>query len=423
MNNSTAFKLAQLPATCLRVGIDPHKRQHAIVTRTPQAQVLSKFKIANDRDGFEELVRRCEQFRQQCGAEGLVFAIEAGSHYWRNLGYFLKEHGQTFRLINPYTLKRERDGNDLGRRKNDYRDAEQAADLLGQGKYTWTALPEGSYAELRDAHETYQQLVRQTTRVKLELSTALDGLFPEFPQVFKSLEGFTALTVLRTNPQPAVITILTEAEFVEQVRTQHGAHRFMAAKVRALHALAARSAGVSAGTEALTQRVQLLADRLAFLVAQRQQAEATLTQRFQQFEESTFLLSLPGLGAVNGAGLLAHIGPIGRYSGVKQLTKLAGIHPQENSSADRSAQRTPMSKKGRAGLREVAYRSVIGLLRHNPVFAKYVKRLTKRSIARHPLTKREAIGAAMNKLLRIVYALLHKRTHFDPKQAIAARAG
>jgi transposase len=423
MNNSTAFKLAQLPANCLRVGIDPHKRQHAIVPRTPQAQVLSKFKITNDRDGFEELLRRCEHFRQQCGAESVVFAIEAGSHYWRNLGYFLQAHDQTLRLINPFTLKRERDGQDLGRRKNDYRDAEQAADLLGQGKYTWTALPEGTYADLRDAHETYQQLVRETTRVKLQLTTALDGLFPEFHCVFKGVEGYTALTVLRTCVEPAVIAALPEAEFVERVHAQHGTHRFMFAKVRALHALAARSVGVRAGAAALTQRVQLLADRLAFLVAQREQAEAALTQRFQQFDESAFLLSLPGLGAVNAAGLLAHIGPIGRYSGVKQLTKLAGIHPEENSSADRRGVRTPMSKKGRAGLREIAYRSVIGLLRHNPVFAKYVKRLTKRKVHQHPLVKREAIGAAMNKLLRVVYALLHKQQMFNPKQARAARVG
>lgn len=423
MNNSTAFKKAQLPANCLGVGIDTHKRQHAIVPRSPQTQVLSKFKIANDRDGFEELLRRCEQFRQQCGAEKIVFAIEAGSHYWRNLAYFLEEHGQTFRLINPFTLKRERDGQDLGRRKNDYRDAEQAADLLGQGKYTWTALPEGPYADLRETHATYQQLVRETARVKLELTTALDGLFPEFQQVFKSVEGDTALTVLRTLLPPAPIAALPEAEFVERVHAQHTGRRFMWAKVRALHARAARSVGVPAGAEAQSQRIQLLAERLAFMVGQRQAAEATLIRRFLALDESAFLLSLPGLGAVNAAGLLAHIGPIGRYSGVKQLTKLAGIHPQENSSADRSARRTPMSKKGRAGLREVAYRSVIGLLRHNAVFAKYVKRLTTRKAHQHPLTKREAIGAAMNKLLRIVYALLHKRTRFDPKQAIAARAG
>ncbi len=43
--------------------------------------------------------------------------------------------------------------------------------------------------------------------------------------------------------------------------------------------------------------------------------------------------------------------------------------------------------------------------------------MTKRSARKHPLKKREALGAAMNKLLRVVYALLKKQVVFDPEQA------
>ena len=417
MNNSTAYKLAQLPANALPVGVDPHKRQHAIVLRTPQAQVLSKFKICNDRAGFEELQRRCEQFRQQTGASQVIFAIEPGGHYWRNLGYFLLEQETPFRLVNPLTLKRQRDGDDLTHRKTDYRDGEKAAELLAEGKYTWTRLPEGKYAELRQAHETYQQLVAETARVKLQLTTALDGLFPEFCQVFKQLDGFTALTILRTCANPFVIATLTEAEFLHRVRAQHDHPRVMCAQARELHRRAARSVGLRACAESLTLKVRLLAERLRFLLDQRQQAETYLTTLFRQFEESRFLLSMRGLGVVNAAGLLAHLGDIQQYSKVKQLAKLAGINPQENSSADHHAARTPMSKKGRRGLRAVLWRAVIALLRHNEAFKQYVHRLTNRAAQAHPLKKREAIGAAMNKLLRIVYALLRQRVLFDPAKA------
>lgn len=417
MNNSTAYKLAQLPAGVLPVGVDPHKRQHAIVLRTPQAQVLSKFKICNNRAGFEELQRRCEQFRQQTGATQVVFAIEPGGHYWRNLGYFLVDQGATFHLINPLTLKRQRDGDDLTRRKTDYRDAEKAAELLAEGKYTWTRLPQGRYAELRHAHETYQQLVEETTRVKLQLTTALDGLFPEFRTVFKQLDGLTALTILRTGAAPAVISSLTEEEFLQRLRAAHGAHRLRRVQIRAVHTLAARSVGLAAGAEALTLTVQLLAERLQFLANQRQHAETYLTTLFRQCPESRYLLSIRGLGVVNAAGILAHLGDIQQYSQVKQFAKLAGINPQESSSADSHAARTPMSKKGRRGLRAVLWRAVVALLRHNGSFQQYVQRLTGRAASKHPLKKREAIGAAMNKLLRIVYALLRRQVEFDPARA------
>lgn len=420
MNNSTAFKLAQLPANSLRVGIDPHKRQHTVVIRTAQGQVLSKFQVTNDRAGFETLRRRCEQYRQQVGADQVVYAIEPGAHYWRNLAAYLHAHGETYRLVNPLTLKRQRDGDDLTHRKNDYRDAEMAAGLLSQGKYTWTRLPEGAYAELRQAHDSYQQLVTETARVKVQLTTALDGLFPEFFQAFKGVAGQTALTVLRTCPNPAVIQNMSEDAFVEHIRTQHLPRRLMQAKVRALHRQAAHTIGLSAGAEALAVEVQQLAERLSFMEQQRQQAEAYLVQRLHGLKESVWLLSMRGLGAVNAAGILAHVGDIHQYSSVKQLTKLAGVHPVENSSADHRSSRTPMSKKGRRGLRAVLWRAVVGLVRHNEAFAQYVERLCTRSAHDHPLLKREALGAAMNKLLRVVYALLHKGEGFDPQKAQAA---
>jgi transposase len=417
MNNSTAFKLAQLPTHALRVGVDPHKRRHAVVVRTDQAQILTKFTIVQERTAFEALLQRCEQFRQQSGSDNVVFAIEPGGHYWRNLGYFLVDHAVPFRLINPFTLKRQRDGDDLTHRKTDYRDAEMAADLLGQGKYTWTALPQGKYAELRQAHDTYQQLREEITRTKLQLTTALDALFPEFRRVFKQLDGRTALTILRTGAPPARLAAVNVEEWLQHLRRAHGPHPLMQAKARALQALAARSVGIQAGAEALTRQVQLLAERLTFLVAQGQQAEAELTRWFHCCEESRYLLSLRGLGVLHAAGLLAHIGEIGQYSGVKQLSKLAGITPTEDTSADHHRARTPMSKKGRRGLRAVLWRAVISLLRHNEVFAQYVHRLTHRPAPQHPLKKREAIGAAMNKLLRIVYALLKKQALFDPATA------
>jgi transposase len=346
-----------------------------------------------------------------------VFGIEAGAHYWRNVAYFLDERKQKFYLINPFTLKRQRDGNDLMRRKNDYRDAEMAAQLLREGKYTWTTLLYGSYADLKTAHGTYQQLVVQAAQVKLQLITALDGLFPEFMTVFKAVDGQTALAILTTCPNPATIAAMTAQELVERISCTLGHHRVAATKVHMLHQVASRTVGVRAGADAQATAVQLLADRLAFIQMHRQLAEEHLLDIFLQHTESRYLLSIPGLGAVNAAGILAHIGDIQAYSSVKQLPKLAGIVPTENTSAGHTASRTPMSKKGRPNFRLILYRAVIGLLRHNETIKQYVTRLTARSVTAHPLKKVEAVGAAMNKLLRIVYALLTKQQMFDPARA------
>ena len=90
---------------------------------------------------------------------GVIFAIETGGHYWRNLAYFLEDRGVPFRLISQFTLKRRWDGKDVNRRKNDFRDAEMAAELSRTGDFTETRLPQGVYGELRSGHNAYFRLV------------------------------------------------------------------------------------------------------------------------------------------------------------------------------------------------------------------------------------------------------------------------
>src|SRR3990170_5087821 len=221
MQNNIGRKLGQLRPGDLLVGVDPHKHKHAIISMDQKAVVRTRFKISNDRQGFEHLLMRVEQETGKVGASGIIFAIEAGGHYWRNLAYYLEEHGVRFRLINPFTLKRAREGDDLNRRKNDYRDAIMAAELLRMGKFTETRLLEGDYADLRTLDRCHQRLKREHARATNLLRGLLDGLFPEFCQVFKDPRGQSAMSVLSTMAIPARIAPLSLAEFICLVRSNH----------------------------------------------------------------------------------------------------------------------------------------------------------------------------------------------------------
>ena len=124
MKNSTARKIKQIPAGYLIVGVDPHKKKHVAAAMTQDARVQCKFKVNNSRAGCEELIERARAGMERTQCRGVIFAIESASHYWRNLAYLLDDKGIPFRLINQFTLKRGREGKDLNRRKNDFRDAE-----------------------------------------------------------------------------------------------------------------------------------------------------------------------------------------------------------------------------------------------------------------------------------------------------------
>jgi transposase len=412
VNNSIAYKLTQVPANALRVGIDPHKHDHAAVISDAQTHVLAKFKVKNLRPGFEHLLAHCDQVSRERGGVDYIFAIEAGAHYWRTLAQFLDDKGKPYHLINPFTLKRQRDGNDLMRRKNDYRDAQMAAELLGQGRYTWTTPAQGIYAELREAFHLQQSLVADAARLKQQLISALDCLFPEFQTVFKSVACETALALLNTCPSPVEIASMTVEDLIARLRLMFPGQRLAIKKIRTVHSLAQTTVGLRNGAESLSMTVHSLADRLCYMMTQLQQAEDHVAEILHNCPESSYLLSIIGLGPINSAGLLAHIGDISHFSSVKQLSKLAGIVPTEDNSAGHATGAAHISKKGRPNFRLVLYRSVLGLLRHNPVFKQYVTGLTGRAAQNNPLKKKEAMVAAMNKLLRTVYALLTKRQMF-----------
>ena len=143
MKNNAARKLKQVPTGYLVIGVDSHKKRHATAAMLQDFTTRSKSKFNNSREGFREMLEWAKAEMEKAGCRGIIFAIETGGQYWRNLAYYLEDKGIPFRLINQFTLKRRREGKDLHRRKNDYRDSEVAAQLLCTGEFVETKLPQG----------------------------------------------------------------------------------------------------------------------------------------------------------------------------------------------------------------------------------------------------------------------------------------
>lgn len=138
-------------------------------------------------------------------------------------------------------------------------------------------------------------------------------------------------------------------------------------------------------------------------------------------EEGKYLLSITGLNYLSVAGLLAELGSFRSYQNAKQLIKMAGTNPTESESAGRRGSRTPMSKKGRPGLRYCAWTAVIPILCHNSDFRAWAKRLRERPVHANPLNGKEIVGAAVNKLLRLAFALVKQQAFYQlPQLAEAA---
>jgi transposase len=423
MENNAARKRKQVPEGYLIIGVDPHKKRHAAVAITQDFVTRDRFKFDNTREGLEFLLRRVRTEMVKSDCRGVMFAIETGGHYWRNVSYFLDEHGIPFRFINQYTLKRRREGKDLNHRKNDYRDSEVAAQLLCTGEFTESKIPQGVYAELRAAHNAYRRLVKERTRITNLAKGLLDGLFPEFVHVFKDPCGLTALSVLSTCPIPHVIARMTEEEFVAAIEVAHQGGRLMRRKLSALHRSARTSIGIEAGAQSVASEISFLVEKLELIKQHIAVINQTLIRLVDQTEEGKYLLSIRGLNYIAVAGLLAELGSFKSYRSAKQMIKMAGTNPTESESAGKRGAHTPMSKQGRPVLRYCAWTSVIPMLRFNPDFRAWAKQRRERPVHNNPLGGREVVGAALNRLLRLAFILVKKQTFYRlprPEQAMVA---
>lgn len=412
MKNIAARKVKQVPEGYLIIGIDPHKKRHAAVAITQDFSTRDKFKSDNTREGLEFLLHRARMEMVKSGCRGVMFAIETGGHYWRNVAYFLDKRGIPFRFINQYTLKRRREGKDLNRRKNDFRDSEVAAQLLCTGEFVESTLPQGVYAELRTSHNAYRRLVKERTRITNLIKGLLDSLFPEFTQVFKDPCGLTALSVLSNCAIPRVITGMTEDEFIATIEAIHQG-RLMRRKLRALHYVARTSIGINAGARYVSSEISFLVEKFELIKRHLCIMEGTLVKLVDETEEGKYLLSIRGLNYIAVAGLLAELGSFRSYRSAKQMIKMAGSNPTESESAGKRSSHTPMSKQGRPVLRYCAWTSVIPMLRLNPDFRAWAKQRRERPAYAHPLNGREIVGAALNRLLRLAFALVKKQTFYQ----------
>jgi transposase len=410
---TVAKKLAAIKPGSLLAGVDLGLDSLVVVVLDADGKRIDRFKTEHSRNGYGYLSARLRRLVQPPAASAVWIGMEPTNYYWKLLATYLQQQGLPFRLVNPLTVNRHREGDQLDRAKDDWRDAFVIADLLRTGKFTETQLRAGAYAELQLGHATYWRLRLDRGRQLTRLTNSLRQVFPELSHVFKDLTGVTAQAVIRGGPAAVQIRALNWAEFLARVRTVARGQRLAISRLHQLHALAPTSIGLTQGVEALCFDMQSSLANLQLLDQQTQTLLARLRQVFNSLPEAAYLRSIEGLGEISALGILAETGPLAQYGSGKDLIKLAGTQPTPKASGRARRSKTPFSKQGRSRLRLVLYWATLRLLSRNAALAHHYRRLQRR--AQRPLTKMEAVGACMNKLLWYVWHVAHRRELYDPE--------
>lgn len=138
--------------------------------------------------------------------------------------------------------------------------------------------------------------------------------------------------------------------------------------------------------------------------------EVLLAAHDEAKELSTCLRSVPGVGKILAATLLAYLPELGCLNR-KEIAKLVGVAPLNNDSGIKRGRRAVWG--GRAEIRKVLYMAALVATRHNPVLKRFYQRLLQ---AGKP--KKVALVACMRKLLVILNSMARTGKQWQPQMAL-----
>lgn len=415
MNRTLTRRIAFSEQFDLFVGTDLGKTTNVAVIINRSLKRFSRFKFTHSRQDYDKFAAWLKQSRSGISSPRVLVGMEPTNDYWQWLASYLTQAGIPYRLVNSFTVKKYREGTQLDYAKNDDRDAQIISQLLTQGQFTETQLLSEPYAQMRQYGQTHWTLSAEIRRQKTLLRQHTERLFPELRQVFGDFTGMTAVALLQNHANPKVVAALSWEVFESRVRRDLTGKRLMVKKLRRAYALASDSIGGYTG-DALQQLIQQHLATLRHLQQQLATVETELLAYFYTLATAPYLLSL-GLGKVSTALIAAELGDLNHFKHPKQLVKLAGIQPTPNQSGFYERESTPMSQKGRPRLRTYLFFATMRLVRWDVAFSAKKQAFVNRP--NNPLKPIEAIGALMNKLLHLAWAVCRKKTAYSPERFMA----
>jgi len=377
-------------------GIDVAKLNHVALVQDEQGQIIvPAFSITNTRSGFEQLHRHLAALPGP-----VTIGLEATGHYWWALFEYLTRLGYPVVVLNPLQVHAYRKSG-IRKCKSDRTDAFWIADLvrIGSGRLLRSDMP--SLLQLRELTRFRAHLSDQIGDCKRKILSVLDRVFPEYETLFSDVFLRSSRTLLAE-----AVTAQDFAEFdlaeLAQVLQTASRGRFGLAKAHVIQQTACQSVGITFLADAARVEMRCLLEQIDLLETQRQLLDQTIADLLAQLPQH--ITSIPGIGAVTGAAILAEIGDVQRFASPERLVAYAGIDASVHQTGQFQATQMHMSKRGSPHLRMALWQAASMAIRYDADLAAYYQR--KRAEGKHHNT---VIGAICRKLLARIYVVLKEQ--------------
>ena len=386
------------------VGIDIGKNHHEASIVSPEGKQIGRsLRFATTHKGADSLM---SFIFKNIGNSPCVFGMEATGHYWYPIYSFLKAKGYTIYVINPIQSDSLRKMY-IRQTKNDSIDSFLIAEVIRFGQFGTTSMADENILAMRQLCRYRDSVISSRTEIKLRIGTIMEQIFPEYEKQFSSLWVSTSMGILEKYLTPENIENAPIDELFEIIKDKSH-NRLTRAKAISIKEAAADTFGIKIAQDAFSFQLKQLIDRMNFLDKQIEALDCQILEYYEKFD--CYLHTIPGIGMIAAATILAEIGDINRFKSSSALVAFAGIDPTVRQSGEFSSTHNHMSKRGSPYLRHAIFLAATTSSFHNSPLNAYYKK--KRDQGKHHLT---ATGAVARKLTSVIYAVLRDSKPYEPK--------
>jgi len=387
------------------VGIDIGKNHHEASIVSPEGKQIGRsLRFATTHKGADSLM---SFIFKNIGNSPCVFGMEATGHYWYPIYSFLKAKGYTIYVINPIQSDSLRKMY-IRQTKNDSIDSFLIAEVIRFGQFGTTSMADENILAMRQLCRYRDSVISSRTEIKLRIGTIMEQIFPEYEKQFSSLWVSTSMGILEKYLTPENIENAPIDELFEIIKDKSH-NRLTRAKAISIKEAAADTFGIKIAQDAFSFQLKQLIDRMNFLDKQIEALDCQILEYYEKFD--CYLHTIPGIGIIGVATILAEIGDISRFKNSSSLIAFAGIDPTVRQSGEFNSTHNHMSKRGSPYLRHAIFLAATTCSFHNSPLNAYYKK--KRDQGKHHLT---ATGAVARKLTTVIYAVLRDSKPYEPKK-------
>ncbi|NMB33135.1 MAG: IS110 family transposase [Clostridium sp.] len=396
--------------------IDEGKFFSEMAILSPSNEVVARMRINDDsNDDVKRAAKLLKKVEKDFDSRPHV-VMESTGHYHKILFHSLIAFGFEVSIINSIQTDSIKN---IGIRKvkNDKIDARKIALLYRFQNLEASRIPNQDIECLKSLCRQYYKLSDELTMYKNRFTGIIDQLMLNFKDIFSDVCSKTAIAVLEGYPTPSAMIKANRNRLIDIIKSSSRKGPDWAAKKCELLVLKAKefkplSLDNPANITMLSVYISVVKsigknlDRV--LEAIQELIDSDLVKGTPTLSLTLELLqSIPGIGLLTAATIIAEIGDFAAFTKPKKLVAYFGIDPSVRQSGEFTATQNKMSKRGSKFLRRLLYTAALANIRTkrngeatNPVLMDYYKKKSQSK------AKKVALGAVMHKLVYIIFAVL-----------------